>query len=87
MVCWIGTDATIAQHIQTIIDREYVLEHFEGATKYLLPSTLGLGLVEGYEKIGVIKNLTKPMLRREVGSYNPLVKSLLSTTDHVGLTD
>ncbi|KIK69127.1 hypothetical protein GYMLUDRAFT_637030 [Collybiopsis luxurians FD-317 M1] len=61
----IGTDATIAQHIQTVIDREYVIEQYEGATKYLLPSTLGLGLIEGYEKVGLIKSLTKPTLRRE----------------------
>ncbi|KAJ3773023.1 DNA topoisomerase [Lentinula raphanica] len=61
----IGTDATIAQHIQTIIDREYVIEHYEGATKYLMPSTLGLGLVEGYDKVEIVKNMTKPMLRRE----------------------
>ncbi|KAJ3896209.1 prokaryotic type I DNA topoisomerase [Lentinula edodes] len=61
----IGTDATIAQHIQTIIDREYVIEHYEGATKYLLPSTLGLGIVEGYDNIDIVKSMTKPMLRRE----------------------
>ncbi|PPQ85703.1 hypothetical protein CVT26_005857, partial [Gymnopilus dilepis] len=61
----IGTDATIAQHIQTIVDREYVIERFEGATKYLIPSTLGLGLVEGYNRIGLVKNVSKPQLRRE----------------------
>jgi DNA topoisomerase-3 len=63
---YIGTDATIATHIQTVIDREYVVEHFEGATKYLLPSTLGLGLVEGYDRLAITKGITKPMLRREV---------------------
>ncbi|KAF9073663.1 DNA topoisomerase [Rhodocollybia butyracea] len=61
----IGTDATIATHIQTVIDREYVVEHFEGATKYLLPSTLGLGIVEGYDRLAITKGITKPMLRRE----------------------
>jgi DNA topoisomerase-3 len=61
-----GTDATIAQHIQTIIDREYVTERMDGRTKYLLPSTLGIGLVEGYNKIGFDKSLSKPHLRREV---------------------
>ncbi|KAJ3761972.1 DNA topoisomerase [Lentinula raphanica] len=64
----IGTDATIAQHIQTIIDREYVIEHYEGSTKYLMPSTLGLGLVEGYDKVEIVKNMTKPMLRREAST-------------------
>ncbi|KDQ18485.1 hypothetical protein BOTBODRAFT_103685 [Botryobasidium botryosum FD-172 SS1] len=61
----IGTDATIAQHIQTIIDRKYVMARNEGATKYLVPSTLGIGLVEGYNKIGFERSLSKPQLRRE----------------------
>ncbi|KAG8891714.1 DNA topoisomerase [Tulasnella sp. 408] len=62
----IGTDATIAQHIQTIIDREYVIARKEGATTYLVPSNLGIGLVEGYSKIGFERSLSKPQLRREV---------------------
>ncbi|KAL4074090.1 DNA topoisomerase [Scleroderma citrinum] len=61
----IGTDATIAQHIQTIIDREYVIERMDGTTKHLLPSTLGIGLVEGYNEIGFDRSLSKPQLRRE----------------------
>ncbi|KAI0373951.1 prokaryotic type I DNA topoisomerase [Pilatotrama ljubarskyi] len=61
----IGTDATIAQHIQTIIDRGYVIERMQGATKYLVPSTLGIGLVEGYDAIGFDQSLSKPELRRE----------------------
>jgi DNA topoisomerase-3 len=65
----LGTDATIAQHIQTIIDREYVIERMEGATKYLVPSTLGIGLIEGYNQIGLAKNVSKPQLRREVSIF------------------
>ncbi|KAJ6498952.1 prokaryotic type I DNA topoisomerase [Mycena sanguinolenta] len=61
----IGTDATIAQHIETVIHREYVLEEFEGGTKYLLPSTLGIGLIEGYNEMGLDKSVSKPQLRRE----------------------
>ncbi|KAK7053262.1 DNA topoisomerase [Paramarasmius palmivorus] len=61
----IGTDATIAGHIQTIIDREYVIERYDGQTKYLLPSTLGLGLVEGYDQIDFSPSFSKPLLRRE----------------------
>ncbi|CUA68183.1 DNA topoisomerase III [Rhizoctonia solani] len=61
----IGTDATIAQHIQTIIDRQYVISRQEGSTKYLVPSTLGIGLIEGYNRIGFDKSLSKPLLRRE----------------------
>ena len=65
----VGTDATIAQHIQTIIDREYVIERMDGATKHLIPSTLGIGLIEGYDQIGLERSLSKPQLRREVCTY------------------
>jgi hypothetical protein len=69
---FLGTDATIAQHIQTIIEREYVIERMAGGTKYLIPSTLGIGLIEGYNRIGLAKNVSKPQLRREVGTHrNP----------------
>ncbi|PPQ66473.1 hypothetical protein CVT24_007047 [Panaeolus cyanescens] len=61
----IGTDATIAQHIQTIIDRQYVIDRMEGGNKCLIPSTLGIGLIEGYNRIGLVKNVSKPQLRRE----------------------
>jgi DNA topoisomerase-3 len=61
-----GTDATIAEHIAKIIEREYVMEQQEGRTKYLVPSTLGIGLVEGYNQIGFDRSLSKPHLRREV---------------------
>jgi hypothetical protein len=61
-----GTDATIADHIAKIIDREYVMKSEHGGTQYLTPSTLGIGLVEGYNTIGFDKSLTRPLLRREV---------------------
>lgn len=61
-----GTDATIAEHISKIIEREYVVEKQEARTKYLVPSTLGIGLVDGYNQIGFDRSLTKPHLRREV---------------------
>ncbi|KAJ7772745.1 DNA topoisomerase [Mycena maculata] len=61
----IGTDATIAQHIETVMNREYVYEEYEGQTKYLLPSTLGIGLVEGYNEMGFEHSLSKPHLRRQ----------------------
>ena len=62
----IGTDATIAQHIDTIINREYVIPRMDGSVKYLVPSTLGIGLVNGYNDIGFDRSLSKPQLRREV---------------------
>eukprot|EP00977_Amphora_coffeiformis_P014604 scaffold4097_cov166-Amphora_coffeaeformis.AAC.61 len=57
----IGTDATIAQHISTIQDREYARK--DGNQRFL-PTPLGIALVEGYNSMGY--QLNKPDLRREV---------------------
>lgn len=38
----------------------------EGNTEYLVPSTLGIGLIEGYNSIGIENSLSKPILRRLV---------------------
>jgi hypothetical protein len=62
----VGTDATIAEHIAKIIEREYVTEKQEQKIKYLVPSSLGVGLVEGYNAIGFDRSLSKPHLRAEV---------------------
>ena len=64
----IGTDATIAEHIAKIIDREYVEARQDRGAKFLVPSDLGIGLVDGYNQIGFDRSLTKPHLRREVSS-------------------
>lgn len=69
----IGTDATIAEHIAKIIDREYVVAKKEGKENFLVPSTLGVGLVEGYNAIGFDRSLSKPHLRREVSHPIPYV--------------
>ncbi|PWN47952.1 prokaryotic type I DNA topoisomerase [Violaceomyces palustris] len=61
----IGTDATIAEHIAKVIERRYVMASKQGQTTYLVPSTLGIGLVEGYNRIDFDKSLSKPLLRRE----------------------
>ena len=61
-----GTDATIAEHIQKVIDREYVMKQRDGNVEYLVPSTLGIGLVEGYNAIGFERSLCKPDMRRLV---------------------
>lgn len=61
-----GTDATIAEHIAKIIERQYVMKQHEGRTEYLVPSTLGIGLVEGYNAIGFERSLSKPYLRKLV---------------------
>lgn len=62
----IGTDATIAEHISKIIEREYCLKQKIGGTECLVPSTLGTGLVEGFNRIGLEQSLSKPHMRREV---------------------
>lgn len=65
----IGTDATIADHIAKVIEREYVFKRQEGrGAPVLVPSTLGIGLVEGYNRIDLEKSLSKPYLRAEVSS-------------------
>ncbi|KAI6653680.1 DNA topoisomerase 3-alpha [Oopsacas minuta] len=57
----IGTDATHAEHIETIKSRRYVGVQQDGT---FLPGMLGMGLVEGYDEIGY--NLSKPYLRAEL---------------------
>ncbi|XP_058510330.1 DNA topoisomerase 3-alpha [Solea solea] len=56
----IGTDATHAEHIETIKSRMYV-----GLTadQRFLPGELGMGLVEGYNSMGY--EMSKPNLRSE----------------------
>lgn len=63
----IGTDATMAEHIEKIIERNYVSKLSKGNTKYLIPTTLGMALVESYDKIDFSDmSLTKPFLRKEM---------------------
>lgn len=49
----IGTDATHAEHIETIKSRDYVSLH---QNIYFVPAALGMGLVEGY--VQLIKYIT-----------------------------
>ncbi|XP_073996996.1 topoisomerase 3-alpha isoform X2 [Rhodnius prolixus] len=56
----IGTDATHAEHIETIKTRSYV--GLEG--NYFVPSAIGMGLVEGYDTMGFA--MSKPHLRAEL---------------------
>ncbi|RIA93631.1 DNA topoisomerase [Glomus cerebriforme] len=62
----IGTDATIHEHIKKIIDREYVEKQDQGNKTYLVPTNLGLAIVEGYDSIGFNESLTKPLLRAKM---------------------
>lgn len=58
----IGTDATMADHIQKIQDREFAVKN---RSKEFMPTQLGIALVVGYDRIGLEKSLSKPGLRRE----------------------
>ena len=53
----IGTDATHADHIETVKSRNYVYLH---ESKFM-PGQLGMGLVEGYDAMGF--QMSKPNLR------------------------
>lgn len=57
----IGTDATHAEHIETVKNRLYVALTGDG---YLVPGELGMGLVEGYDSMGL--EMSKPHLRAEL---------------------
>eukprot|EP00795_Rhopilema_esculentum_P009199 gene9199-16873_t len=57
----IGTDATHAEHIETIKNRKYVGEQND---RSLVPGELGMGLVEGYDSMGF--EMSKPHLRAEL---------------------
>ncbi|KAH9278374.1 DNA topoisomerase 3-alpha [Echinococcus granulosus] len=57
----IGTDATHAEHIETIKKRMYVALQ---DTKFLAPSQLGIGLVEGYDSMDLA--VAKPYLRADL---------------------
>jgi DNA topoisomerase-3 len=105
----IGTDATMAEHIAKIKDREYVIARLKGGgaaaghgggggrgrgrgrgtggrggrggrggaaaaqtgggtggVQEFIPTTLGIALIEGYDKVGIETSLSKPFLRKEV---------------------
>lgn len=56
----IGTDATIHEHIKNVQEREYCTKR--GVS--LVPTPLGVSLVEVYKSIGV--ELYKPYLRAQM---------------------
>ena len=101
----IGTDATMAEHIAKIKEREYVMTQPRagggqrggaaargarggrgdrggqcganagganagrgggGSVQQFIPTTLGIALIEGYDKIGLETSLGKPFLRKEM---------------------
>ncbi|XP_041363021.1 DNA topoisomerase 3-alpha-like isoform X2 [Gigantopelta aegis] len=64
----IGTDATHAEHIETIKNRSYVGVRPDGR---FVPGHLGMGLVEGYDEMGYA--MSKPHLRAELESDLKLI--------------
>ncbi|CAB4255181.1 similar to Saccharomyces cerevisiae YLR234W TOP3 DNA Topoisomerase III [Maudiozyma barnettii] len=62
----IGTDATIAEHIEKIKARKYITSDKVGKDSYLNPTILGVALVHGFETIGLEDSFAKPFQRREM---------------------
>lgn len=70
----IGTDATMAEHIAKVKEREYVVVNKRGSgrtsVEELIPTRLGVALVEGYDNVvaGLPNSisLSKPFLRKEM---------------------
>jgi DNA topoisomerase-3 len=71
----IGTDATMAEHIAKIKEREYVATRPRGGggtrgVREFIPTRLGIALVEGYDNVVVglpdSPSLSKPFLRKEM---------------------
>lgn len=58
----IGTDATVAEHIQKQLDRQYATKD---GNLLFWPTPLGEGLVSGYKKMG-LQNLWLPDLRSDI---------------------
>ena len=77
----IGTDATIHEHIQKVLERRYVIE-IKG--KKLVPSFLGLKLAEFYDTFADMTSLTKPQLR---ASFEKMLNSIVEgSTPHSRIT-
>lgn len=64
----IGTDATIAEHIFKIENRQYILKKKTGGTEIILPTEIGMGLIEGFSSINFANNISllKPFLRKRL---------------------
>ncbi|AMD21104.1 HEL177Wp [Eremothecium sinecaudum] len=62
----IGTDATIAEHIEKIQERKYIKAEGSAKNKVFKPTILGRSLVHGFEDIGLEESFAKPFLRRDM---------------------
>lgn len=79
----IGTDATIAEHIEKIASRGYVVKQKQASTEYIIPSPLGMGLIEGFDKMEFESiSLSKPFLRKSLeNSLQEIVDGQKSKVD------
>lgn len=59
----IGTDATIAEHIKTILDRKYAEKTPQNQ---FVPTTLGSALLDGYDQMELAIDMSNPKLRVEM---------------------
>ncbi|KAK5100556.1 DNA topoisomerase [Lithohypha guttulata] len=67
----IGTDATMAEHIQKIKDRHYAQSRPKAGggrnqVQEFIPTVLGVALIEGYDNVGLDVSVSKPFLRKEM---------------------
>jgi DNA topoisomerase III len=67
----IGTDATMADHVAMIKDRDYVAARPKAGAgrnvvQEFIPTRLGVALVEGYDNLGLEVSVSKPFLRKEI---------------------
>ncbi|KAH9499590.1 DNA topoisomerase 3-alpha [Bulinus truncatus] len=74
----IGTDATHAEHIETVKSRMYVGLRADGR---FVPGQLGMGLVEGYDSMGY--TMSKPHLRAELEADLKLICEGRKTKEEV----
>ncbi|KYQ94399.1 DNA topoisomerase III [Tieghemostelium lacteum] len=73
----IGTDATMAQHIQKIQERNYV----EKVDNKFHPTKLGIALIAGYDSMGF--EFSKPLLRALIESDVNLISTGKRTKEQV----
>lgn len=66
----IGTDATIADHIDKIISRNYIGRRKQGKTEFFVPTSLGIALIQAFDAILADRiSLLKPFLRRALENF------------------
>lgn len=66
----IGTDATIAEHIDKIIARNYISRRKSGKLEIFIPTSLGITLIQAFDAILIDRiSLLKPFLRRALEGF------------------